>query len=157
MAGSPPMPRNFDGPQPDARMHAEEMLHAIASAEHIIVSAIERECEALRAGRMLAAQALHTQLRDGARAYLNATRAAKASIALLKRLSPGMCDRLEERRAAFASLLKVELAVLATERAVTLGTHDGLSKVFPPSAAPRKTARLVAVSGGASRKSQRAS
>jgi hypothetical protein len=111
------MSGSLSGFQPQARAQAEAMLHGIASAEQIIVSAIERECEALRTGRMLAAKALHTQLRDAARIYLNATRAARASIVAIERLSPGICDRLEERRAAFASLLKVELAVLAAERA----------------------------------------
>lgn len=109
---------NVEGFRPRARAQAEELLQAIEAAERIIVSTIERECEALRSGRGLAAKALRTRLRDASRLYLNATRAARASVWTLEQILPGICDELEERRMAFASLLKVELAVLATERAV---------------------------------------
>lgn len=136
------------------------MLHAITSAEQIIVSAIERECEALRTGRMLAARALHTQLCDAARMYLDTTRAAQASIDALEQSSPGICARLEERRANFASLLKVELAVLATERAAVLENEDVQRTVRaePTSRAARQgagPARLIAIDGGARRRGQR--
>jgi hypothetical protein len=113
---------NVEGFRPRARAQAEELLQAIEAAEHIIVSTIERECEALRAGRALAAMALRTRLRDAAKLYLNASRAARASVWTLEQILPGICDRLEERRAAFASLLKVELAILATERAAASDT-----------------------------------
>ncbi len=131
----------------EARAQAEEMFHAIVSAEQIIVSAIERECEALRTGRMLAAKALHTHLCDAARIYLSATRAARASIATLEQVSPGICGRLEERRSTFASILRIELAVLVAERAAAFDDRD-----FAPKAKGREAsakgapvARLVAV------------
>jgi len=137
---------NLDEFWPEARAQAEEMFHAIASAEQIIVSAIERECEALRTGRILAAKALHTHLRDAAKIYLSATRAAQASIAALEQVSPGICGRLEERRSAFASVLKVEFAVLAAERAAAFDTSDFAPKAV--ATAEKKTApipRLVVV------------
>ena len=96
---------------------AEELLDAIETAEGVIVATIDRECVALRAGHMLAARALHTRLCDAATVYLDATRAARASIRSLEHIIPGSLALLEERRASFSSLLKVELAVLATERA----------------------------------------
>ena len=100
-----------------AEAQAEELLQAIEAAEGVIVSTIERECEALRAGRMLAANALRLRLRDAARLYLNVIRAARASIWTIEQLLPGTEFRLRECRTAFASLLKIELAVLAAERA----------------------------------------
>ena len=102
-----------------ARMiaQADALLDSIASAETIIVSTIERECEALRTGRMLAAEALHLRLLDAARLYLNATKAARASLWTLERVLPGIHHEFEERRLAFADLLQIELAVLAAERA----------------------------------------
>ena len=142
---------NLDEFRPQARAQAEKMFHAIASAEQIIVSAIERECEALRTGRMLAAKALHTHLRDAARIYLGATRAAQASITALEEVSPGICGRLEERRSAFASVLKIELAVLAAERAAAFDARDFAPKAVagtPVRKAP--VARLVAVRDNAS-------
>ena len=151
------MPGHRGGSIPDAHFQAEEMLHAITSAEQIIVSAIERECEALRTGRMLAARALHTQLCDAARMYLDTTRAAQASIDSLERSSPGICGRLEERRANFASLLKVELAILATERAAVFNEEGDVTPRRTASelcsgASERgggRSARLVAIEGGA--------
>lgn len=137
---------NRDEFRPEARAQAEEMFHAIATAEQIIVSAIERECEALRTGRMLAAKALHTHLRDAAKIYLSATRAAQASIAALEEVSPGICGRLEERRSAFASTLKIEFAVLAAERAAAFDTRDLAPKaVAGPGKKNAPIPRLVVV------------
>lgn len=100
-----------------ARAQANELLQAIAVAEDVIVTTIERECEALRTGRMLAAEALQLRLADASRLYLNTSRAARASLWTIEQVLPGTQELLEERRAAFAALLKVELAVLAAERA----------------------------------------
>jgi hypothetical protein len=104
-----------------ALAQAEELIHAIAAAETVIAETIERECEALRSGRLLAAKALHTRLCDAARLYLHAMRAAQASIWTMDQVMPGCRRILEERRAAFSSVLKVELAALAAERAVVAG------------------------------------
>ena len=137
---------NVQNFRPQARAQADELLAAIEAAEHIIVGTIERECEALRAGRMLAARALHIRLRDAAKLYLDATRAARASIWTLEQIRPGICNRLEERRASFSALLQVELAVLAAERAAS---DDGELEFAPtarakPEAPPKPTARPTA-------------
>jgi hypothetical protein len=100
-----------------AEVQAGELLRAIEAAESVIVATIERECEALRAGRMLAANALRLRLRDAAKLYLNVTRAARASIWTIEQLLPGTEHNLEQSRKAFAALLKIELSVLAAERA----------------------------------------
>lgn len=102
--------------QAQAEAQAAELLRAIEVAEGVIISTIERECEALRAGRTLAADALRMRLRDGARLYLNLARAARASVRTFDMVLPGVGDLLEERRAAFSAMLKVELAVLSAER-----------------------------------------
>lgn len=100
-----------------AKAQVTELMRAVEAAEGVIVSTIERECEALRAGRLLAADALRTRLRDAATLYLNITRAARASLWTIEQTLPGTGDLLEERRAAFSALLKVEMGVLAAERA----------------------------------------
>jgi hypothetical protein len=109
--------------QAQARNQASELLEAIATAESIIIGTIERECEALRTDRMLAAEALHLRLCDAARLYLHATKAARASLTIMGQLLPGISDAFEERRAAFASVLRVELAVLAAERAAAAASR----------------------------------
>jgi hypothetical protein len=112
---------------PDTHSHAtaqvEELLDAIAAAETVIITTIERECEALRAGRMLAAQALHTRLCDAVKLYLGGMKSARASLWTIDQLVPGSRDVLEERRVTFAATMKLELAVLATERAA----HEGVA------------------------------
>jgi hypothetical protein len=99
-----------------ARAEAEHLLDAISAAESVIVTTIERECEALRAGRRLAATALHLRLCDAARAYLHAAKSTRASLGAIEEALPGSYDFLEDRRAAFSALLKVELSILAAER-----------------------------------------
>jgi hypothetical protein len=108
-----------------AKAQAEELLQAMAHAEETIVSTIERECEALRAGEFLAAQALDVRLSDAARLYIDSMRAARASLWTMEHVMPGIRATLEERRAAFSSLLKVELAVLAAERAAVAAEAAG--------------------------------
>ena len=103
-----------------AEAQAEELLQAIEAAEGVIVSTIERECEALRAGQMLAANALRLRLRDASKLYLDVSRAARASIWTIEQLLPGTHRHLHECRKAFGALLKVELAVLAAERAAAV-------------------------------------
>jgi hypothetical protein len=105
-----------------AEAQAIELLKAIEAAEGVIVSTIERECEALRAGRMLAANALRVRLRDAAKLYLNVTRAARASLWTIEQVLPGTQHDLTQSRKAFAALLKIELAVLAAERAAAAET-----------------------------------
>jgi hypothetical protein len=122
-----------------AQAQANELLQAIEAAEGVIVSTIERECEALRAGRMLAANALRMRLREAARLYLNIMRAVRASMWTVERVVPGTTDVLEERRSAFAAVLKVELAVLAAERAAA---ENGLNFSPTPRPAPPQRAPL---------------
>lgn len=111
------MRANVQSYRAQAQAQANELLMAIEAAEGVIVSTVERECEALRAGRMLAANALRMRLKDAARLYLNLSRAARAALWTMDKIVPGTGDALAERRAAFSALLRVELAVLAAERA----------------------------------------
>jgi hypothetical protein len=123
--------------QPGARAQAEELLAAIAAAEGVIVTTVERECEALRGGHMLAARALHLRLSDGARVYAASIQAARSSLWTIERLLPGTAARLEEQRLAFAALLKVELAILAAARLAAQCAADWTpprSRTAPPMA-----------------------
>ena len=99
-----------------AEVQAGELLRAIDAAESVIVSTIERECEALRAGRLLAANALRLRLRDAAKLYLNVTRAARASIWTIEQLLPGTEHNLEQSRKAFAALRGVSRDHVAAVR-----------------------------------------
>jgi hypothetical protein len=97
--------------------HIASLFAAIDSAEKAIISAIGRECEALRSGRPLAAMALHISLCDAARAYIAAAKSARACLGLLNRCAPDAVEWLEERRKAFNAVLKIELSALAAIRA----------------------------------------
>ena len=97
--------------------HADDLVAALEAAEGLIIATIERECEALRAGRLLAARALRDRLEDAARMYLAAAKAVRASLVILDIIEPGFPALLEERRKVFSALLRIELSALAAERA----------------------------------------
>ena len=99
--------------------HIASLFAAITASESAIISAIERECEALRSGRHLAAMALHISLCDAARAYIAAAKSARACLGLLNRCAPDAVHWLEQRREAFNAVLKIELSALAAIRANT--------------------------------------
>lgn len=123
-----------------AESQAAELLRAIQAAEGLIVSTIERECEALRGGQMLAANALRLRLRDAAKLYLDLMRAARASLWTMEQLLPGIQRDMQECRAAFAALLRIELAVLAAERAAAASALQ-LATVPADRPAPVRTPR----------------
>jgi hypothetical protein len=99
-----------------ARTRLENLLCAMESAEHVIVALLAREREALRAGCRLAANAVHIRVSEAARLYLNAIAAAKASLSALEPVLPEAPQVLENRRAAFGAILRIELATLAAIR-----------------------------------------
>jgi hypothetical protein len=134
------MPSVVQSFRAQAEAQSRELLQAIEAAEGVIVSSIERECEALRAGQMLAAQALRIRLRDAAKLYVNLIRAARASLWTLEQVLPGIGQHLDSRRAAFGALLRVELAVLAAERAASEPAPDMMANL-PPNVTPIRGAR----------------
>ena len=99
-----------------ARMRLDNLVRAMESAEHVIVALLAREREALRAGCRLAANAVHVRVNEAARLYLNAIAAAKASLSALEPVLPEAPQVLENRRATFGAILRIELATLATIR-----------------------------------------
>lgn len=111
----------------EARTQAEALLQAISASEAVIVTTIERECEAIRSGCMLAARALHTRLCDAAKFYVDGIKSARASLAALEEVLPGSQEYLEKQREAFSALLKVELAVLASEYAACGASGQAMS------------------------------
>jgi hypothetical protein len=134
-----------------AQAQTEELLQAIEAAEGVIVCTIERECEALRAGRILAADALRMRLRDAAWLYLNTMRAARAATWTMEQILPGLDEALEERRAEFAALLKVELGALAAERAAA---ETGLN-FAAAGPTPRRASQQAATLSRAPRRKRR--
>lgn len=137
---------SLNTPERPSDLDGTALAAALASAEQLIISTIERECEALRTGRYLAASALRDRLSDAARLYLDTARAARASLDLVAG-GEGMAAELEERRKVFSALLRVELAVLAAERAAA--RPDSLPELsrrprapHAPQQARRRRARL---------------
>lgn len=106
----------------------------IEAAEAAIVDAIERECAALRAGLLLAAWAFHERLRDTSRRYARAVSAARDMLPHLHYQDLARAW-LEERRLAFADLLKVEFAVLAAEQAAA---EEIRARALPSRKAPAR-------------------
>ncbi|HSG94068.1 MAG TPA: hypothetical protein VLA28_01010, partial [Afifellaceae bacterium] len=96
-----------------ARTRLDHLVCAMESAEHVIISLLAREREALRAGCRLAANAVHIRVNEAAQIYLNAIAAAKASLSAIEPVLPEAPEVLDNRRAAFGAILRIELATLA--------------------------------------------
>src|SRR5215207_4538657 len=71
----------------------ERVTDAVAAAEEAILSAMNSERAALRAGRLMAADALHLRLRAAAHAYTDALRGARAVFDLVARNQPEVRQR----------------------------------------------------------------
>ncbi|MDQ0326801.1 hypothetical protein J2R99_002670 [Rhodopseudomonas julia] len=84
----------------------------------MVTDSIAQQRAALRAGRKLAAKAYGTALNEAARTYIDTLRAVRRMVT-----SEAEVERLEAQRRAFANLLRVELAALATAR---LSSEAGL-------------------------------
>ncbi|MBK1622545.1 hypothetical protein CKO32_03095 [Afifella marina DSM 2698] len=95
----------------------------------MVTDAIAQQRTALQAGRKLAAKAYGTALNEAARTYIATLRAVRRKVT-----SEIEVERLEAQRRAFANLLRVELAALATAR---LSSEAGL--VFKTPAASDKS------------------
>ncbi|MCF1503305.1 hypothetical protein [Afifella sp. H1R] len=112
----------------------------MAVAEAMVTDAIAQQRAALRAGRKLAAKAYGTALNEAARTYITTLRAVRRMVT-----SEAEFERLDAQRRAFANLLRVELAALATAR---LSSEAGLvfktpapngKKLPPQSERPART------------------
>lgn len=99
-----------------ARTQLENLVCAMETAEHVIVSLLAREREALRAGCRMAANAVHMRVNEAAQLYLGAIASAKISLSALEPVLPDAPRVLENRRAAFGAILRIELATLAAIR-----------------------------------------
>lgn len=95
----------------------DALAAALESAEELVVTTIGRECEALRAGRLLAAKALRDHLSDACNAYLDLAKATHSATLTQESAQPHARLMLEERRRTFSAILRIELAALAAERA----------------------------------------
>lgn len=127
---------------------SEELIGALAHAEKTILATIERECEALRTRRMLAAKSLHERLCEATRIYLDCSRAARAGIHIMEQALPGCRQYLEQRRAAFSPVLQIELAVLGAQRAAAEAAVAEKQFLAEAAQSPHRAARLI--SGGSS-------
>ncbi|WP_128291656.1 hypothetical protein [Afifella aestuarii] len=101
----------------------------MAVAEAMVTDAIAQQRSALQAGRKLAAKAYGTALNEAARTYIATLHAVRRKVT-----SEAEVERLEAQRRAFANLLRVELAALATAR---LSSEAGL--VFKQPSAGKKS------------------
>lgn len=141
------MPRVVTSFRAQAEAQVAELMRAIQAAESVIIATIERECEALRGGRLLAANALRVRLRDAAKLYLDLTRASRASLSTMGHLLPGTERKLRECRSDFGSMLRIELATLAAERAAAMSSLNLGGEIRPAPAmvashGPRRRVRI---------------
>lgn len=97
---------------------AARVCGRIEATMDALLQLIEAESELLRSGKTIAAAALEPAKNDCARAYMNELDLLRAVGADLDYFLPGSVERLRRRHEEFVSVLQIDLAALATARAV---------------------------------------
>lgn len=98
---------------------ATELCETIARAMDSLIDTIEDETALVRAGKVLEAGALQPKKAGLSDVYVKAILYARRQGEALKRYAPEAADLLERRHTEFRSLLRINMAVLATARQVS--------------------------------------
>ena len=91
----------------------------IEATMEALLQLIEAESELLRSGKTVAAAALESGKNGYARAYMDELDVLRVVGAELDHHAPGSVERLRRRHEEFVSVLQIDMAALATARAVS--------------------------------------
>ena len=103
----------------DGAEEAARLCERIETTMDALLQLIEAESKLLRSGKTLAAAAIEGAKNECARAYIDDLGLLRRAGADLDRYAPGPVARLRRRHAEFVSVLQIDLAALATARAVS--------------------------------------
>jgi hypothetical protein len=98
----------------DIQLTVTNFIRAMDSAEANIVGLMAREREALRSGNKSAAKQIHARLGQASKYYLVTICNARNTLTGMTELfsESEISEFLEQRRVAFANLLRIEMAAL---------------------------------------------
>ena len=97
---------------------AARICARIEATMEALLQLIEAESELLRSGKTLAAAALEAAKNDYARAYIEELDLLRLIGPDLDYYAPGSVERLRHRHEEFVSVLQIDMAALATARAI---------------------------------------
>ncbi|MCC2111839.1 MAG: hypothetical protein KDJ16_07390 [Hyphomicrobiales bacterium] len=106
---------------------AEALCHEIETTMVALSDIIEQESALVRKSKISETAELENQKADLARRYVADMKVVKAHRDQLKALAPAAMDRLRDLNDAFHSELQINLAVLATAKAVAEDIVRGVS------------------------------
>lgn len=109
-----PVPR----PRVDNADDALRICGRIEATMDALLQLIEAESELLRSGKTVAAAALEPAKNDCARAYMRELDLLRTVGPDLEYYAPGSVERLRRRHEEFVSVLQIDLAALATAKAI---------------------------------------
>jgi hypothetical protein len=116
---------------------AEHLVSHLMDVMDSLRQVVQEETDLLRAGRVDTAARLEKSKSDLARVYAAAVARFKASYAFLVQNRPDGVAALQQRHESFNTLLKLNMTVLATARAVSEGIIRGVSGALARTAAPQ--------------------
>jgi hypothetical protein len=97
---------------------AETLLQDVSDAVESLVALIEEETRLVRLGALFAASDLQPEKSRLSTRYVKLRFKVRENAVMISHLPPDRLQRLTERHEAFANLLRINMAVLATAREV---------------------------------------
>ena len=116
---SQPAHQKADTPLIGSRDAAEALCDRLSATMDGLLAAIEEETRLVRAGKLMAATEVQPNKSELAKTYVADIAEFKNNAVALSRLAPTSIDALRDRHEEFRSMLKINLAVLATAREVS--------------------------------------
>jgi SpoVK/Ycf46/Vps4 family AAA+-type ATPase len=123
---------------------AESLVAELAASMDGLIAIIEEETALVRAGALMKASELSAQKAAMASAYVKLRDKVSRNRIGLATFAPEAVDNARRRHEEFASLLKINLAVLATAREVAEDIVRNVSEAVGRSSAPSTYGRTAA-------------
>ncbi|MCA4908917.1 MAG: hypothetical protein ING72_01100, partial [Methylobacterium sp.] len=106
---------------------AESLISSALAALDILEPLIEEETDLFRKGRLREALSLAMAKNEAAQNYTRCLETMKANTIAIGRFQPPNLERLKARHEAFARLMSLNMAVVATARTVSEGLMRDLA------------------------------
>lgn len=136
-----PLPATQERPRVLSAENAEELVSATLAALDRLEPLIREETELFRIGKVREALALAMDKNDAAQAYTLCLEYLKSNAIAIGRFQPQGLPDLKTRHEAFAELMRLNMAVVATARTVSEGLMRDLADAIGKNNTPTVYAR----------------
>lgn len=116
---------------------AEALVSSALAALDVLEPLIEKETELFRKGRVREALSLAMTKNEAAQDYTRCLETLKSNAIAIGRFQPSNLERLKDRHEAFARLMSLNMAVVATARTVSEGLMRDLADTLCQNSSPK--------------------